>query len=83
MKAILVIDAPKDCGDCPCIEGELWFCKADKESRECLYHGRPDWCPLKPMPQKEKPRDPDETWDEMMQRFGRNGLIDEIIGETE
>lgn len=53
MKSILIIDTPKDCGDCPCIHDELWMCQADKEYREANYSGRPSWCPLKDLPKKK------------------------------
>lgn len=82
MKAILVVDVPvlddgrHLCNECPIWNKERLFCEHD-------FNMEAKGCPLKPMPQKEKPRDPDETWDEMMQRFGRNDLIDEIMGETE
>lgn len=52
MKSLLIIDTPKNCGDCPCIHDELWMCQADKEYREGEYSSIPSWCPLKPMPEK-------------------------------
>lgn len=54
MKAVLVIDTPKDCGDCPCLHDELWMCQADTEyHRGAEYSGRPSWCPLRPLPEKK------------------------------
>ena len=40
-------------------------------------------CELKPMPQKKKPKDPDETWEELHQRWGYNACLEDITGETE
>lgn len=59
MKAILVIDEPNECIDCPCYrqtkeDGELFEdCKAmmmPLNWREVTE--KPIWCPLKPMPTK-------------------------------
>lgn len=48
MKAILVIDMPKSCGQCPCVSF-----KVDKFECQWKYIENPDivqeWCPLKPM----------------------------------
>ena len=38
---------------------------------------------IKPMPQKKKPKDPDETWEELHQRWGYNACLEDITGETE
>lgn len=60
-KAILVIDEPNECIDCPCYrqtkeEGELFEdCKAmmmPLNWREVTE--KPSWCPLKPLPEKRK-----------------------------
>ena len=52
MKAILVIDMPKNCLKCHLLE-------YDKEIGVVCRHtwtgdSRPDWCPLKPMPERQK-----------------------------
>ena len=61
MKAILVVDMPKCCGEtpCPCWNADdrkdwcgatnvtLTGCDIEKE--------RPSWCPLKPLPEKKEP----------------------------
>ena len=36
---------PDHCYECPCRDGELGYCQADKERRYSDY--RPYWCPLK------------------------------------
>ena len=55
-KAILGIDAPVSCIDCPCYKGgNILRCGVnfqsltDKEIRE-----KPDCCPLRPMPEKKQ-----------------------------
>ena len=49
-KSILVIDTPKECDGCPCLNRKLWECQADKKRRSS--DERPSWCPLKPTPEK-------------------------------
>ena len=53
MKAILVVDMPTDCNECPCYYEEGYRCQVHMEIDEHLDHGKPSWCPLKPMPQKK------------------------------
>jgi len=72
MKAILVIDMPTHCGECPV---------------KCRMRGInhvPTWCPLRPLPHK---REPKEEWLNEYHRDefadGWNACIDEITGETE
>lgn len=54
MKAILVIDTPKDCLYCPCYDQDTEFgfeqCKVLLRSFESADErdNKPDWCPLKP-----------------------------------
>lgn len=92
MKAILVIDEmPKDCGDCRLISciGDKAFCDAliyahgGLNKPEIHIGDKPNWCPLKPMPQKEN------EFDKCLNDYGRgwrigyNHCIDEILGEEE
>lgn len=74
MKAILVVDMPKNCLECSLL-------KYDREIGVVCRHTwtgdyRPSWCPLKPMP---------ERYDEatMREQKGWNACIDELIGEEE
>lgn len=92
MKAILVVDLPKNCGDCPCIHDEMWKCQADKQFREGTYFdGRPSWCPLKPMPEKKNTDklqgfgNSQILWMDKViyQNEGWNACLEEIMGETE
>ena len=87
MKAVLVIDMPSNCSDCPC-EYDYLICKA-------IYHKldyvdadneRPSWCPLRPLPKyrdnSKKPQDNAEVWIDGA-LTGWNACLDEITGETE
>lgn len=55
MKAILIINKPTECVDCPCAiesEGSYW-CNAEcKDVTTEAYEGIPKWCPLRPIPNK-------------------------------
>lgn len=77
-KSILVIDTPAKCNVCrfsdrdvDCIPEE--YCKAHKDERE-IINGRekPDWCPLKEVPQKYEPVS-------MNFERGFNSCVDEIL----
>ena len=87
MKAILLIDEmPKNCRVCPLKtekDGYLNYCFTGKtlHADVIFANNRLVDCPLKPMPNKKKPNDPDETWEELHHRFGYNDCIDEIFGE--
>lgn len=61
MKAILVIDMPDECLDCPCYRQTYTYnwglagedCKAMLRPLNYIeVTNRPKWCPLKPLPQK-------------------------------
>lgn len=64
MKAILVIDMPTSCNKCPCsrwrniedFDDDGIYCMADGGQYGAVnnYDGVPDWCPLKPMPEKKE-----------------------------
>lgn len=91
MKSILIIETPKDCGDCPCLHDELWMCQADTEHREAEYSGRPSWCPLKLLPRRMPMRDEAEFYLGYMNgktkylgfNEGYNACLEDITGETE
>ena len=59
MKAILILNMPKNCGLCPISDnwrekGEpKGFCPMDVNDRECDFVNRPSWCPLRPIPEKD------------------------------
>lgn len=51
-KSALVIDTPEDCGKCKFIS-EFW-CRAMNGRRVPNNDVIPNWCPLKPLPEKMK-----------------------------
>lgn len=79
-KAILVIDMPENCFDCPlCINDEYGL------SLECCLQykgyvdekGKPVWCPLKPAPEEQEVWYDDEKSD---WERGYNNCVREIVG---
>ena len=52
MKAILVIDMPKNCSECPMFGNthDYQYCEVTDWITDGTY--KPSWCPLKPMPEK-------------------------------
>lgn len=85
-KSVLVIETSENCYDCPIgqdcsniLETSLFClgagkCVIDKEAATI-----PNWCPLKPLPEKDtKNHFPDEFEDGYA--AGWNGCIDEITG---
>ena len=81
MKAILVLDdMPENCFKC---KFQDWAnCRIVKSCH--IGDTRPDWCPLKPMPErkgllKELPMHDTDTHYEQ----GYNACIDEILGDKE
>ena len=80
-KAILVIDMPKCCNQCPICatyqQGsssvrEYW-CPIDGNDVEPL--SKPSWCPLKELPQRDREYD----WYEHERERGWNDCINEIL----
>ena len=67
MKAILVINMPQTCGECPCHDKSDWDegCMVmTRETDGYAYKKRMDWCPLKPMPPRTESAltDGDYVW---------------------
>ena len=76
-KSVLVMDTPENCGKCKFISG--FWCRAMNGRRVPNNDVIPDWCPLKPLPEKDtKNHFPDEFEDGYA--AGWNGCIDEITG---
>ena len=82
-KAILVIDMPDSCGECPIHASyadsafsirEYW-CAAMGE--DVNPKNKPDWCPLKPAPEKQEIWYDDEKSD---WERGYNNCVREIVG---
>ena len=84
MKAILVIDAPNNCSECPCFhEGE---CGNKYKGYVGDYlgwdSGRPSWCPLKPMPTRVGHEEGLDSVFNIGWEHGYNACLDDL-GETE
>ena len=82
-KAVLVLDMPSSCDECPlllvgryCKEKEAPNAAVDSK----LNKNKPDWCPLKPMP--EKANHPD-LCDGGRYDKGYNACIDELLADKE
>lgn len=83
-KAILVIDMPSNCNECPCrylTEGCYSdFCQVTCDDLPERYDtAKPDWCPLREVPQKKEENDT-FTDCEYYRVQGYNACIDEILG---
>lgn len=79
-KSVLVIDTPEDCGKCKFIS-EFW-CRAMGGRRVPNNDVIPDWCPLKPLPEKMIiPRGARNT-DGLEYACGYNTCINEITGKV-
>ena len=83
MKAVLVIDMPRNCWGCPCNEvdsdGMSW-CNALAKNTIHSNVERQSWCPLRPLPQKLPPN---ELGNMSLYKSGWNACLDAITGETE
>jgi hypothetical protein len=73
-KAILVLDMPEKCIDCPILE----YCH--NNDGKCDLNIRQSWCPLKEPPEREESS---YSFDEFEDGhvYGWNACIDEILGE--
>ena len=79
-RSVLVIDTPKTCADCImlCVKYCEYQCLAnDKLIKKAT--GKPDWCPLMDLPEKDNGDYPTNTFDAGFAE-GRNQCIDEITG---
>lgn len=77
-KAVLVMDMPESCQECPLKHDN--YCEADAEKRSAYFHEIPDWCPLVLSLEKMLP-DPEEKGNGFVD--GWNACIDAITGERE
>lgn len=89
-KAVLVMDTPECCADCPCSFFERdnpelnLICGATGEDANNV--GKPDWCPLVPVPEKiQESIDADDVGEDYSNGAmdGWNACIDAITGERE
>lgn len=95
-KSVLVIDTPENCLDCQfCYELDEGFeacCSISDDNKgaslmkkiDCEYgycQGKPDWCPLMDLPEKDNGDYSANTFDASFVE-GWNQCIDEITGEV-
>ena len=94
-KSVLLIDTPENCLDCQfCYEldeGVEACCSISDDDKDTSLmkkinyeygycQGKPDWCPLKPLPENDNFDDPyDEYYTGY--RDGWNRCLEEITGE--
>ena len=76
MKAILVIDMPKNCAKC-----KLMYLQGIGESicNAVDWEERPSWCPLKPMP--EKMDEDEDVYNIRWFKYGFNTCVEVISNE--
>lgn len=86
-KAVLVMDISECCADCPCSFFERdnpilnLICGVTQE--DAYNVGRPDWCPLRELPEKEETTYPqacyeNSYWTDEM-KAGFNACLNEIM----
>ena len=92
MKAVLVIDMPKNCGVCPIAEYILFEngkaridaggnCPIENNYiADDKWNERPSWCPIKPFPEKKEEAC---RMEESLMNAGWNACLNEILGEKE
>ena len=82
-KAILVMDMPSACKDCPLrvsIDESICVKTLKDITDKEYFEQRPDWCPLRPAPEK---RHSNDNLMELLADIVRNACIDEILGDKE
>lgn len=83
-KVILVLpEMPEKCTECPACSGHgiATLCRAEGKFMNACIGGRPSWCPLRLMPEKED-LDYTETWAGGY-KVGWNDVIRAIEGSGE
>lgn len=84
MKAILVIEMPKDCVECNQFAFECCHTmKREIERENIVQCKRPSWCPLRPMPEKIDIPFKGRANGIFTKCRGWNACVDAILGETE
>lgn len=76
-KSILVLNTPENCCKCPL--NNNYFCNATNNCTLKYVNDRPNWCPLRPVPERyeDVPCDGGSLSD---MSIGWNNCIDEILG---
>lgn len=84
MKAILVLnEMPSACKDCPLrvsIDESICVKTLKDITDKEYFEQRPEWCPLRPAPEK---RHSNDNLMELLADIVRNACIDEILGDKE
>ena len=75
-KAVLVMGMPKSCAEC--IVCNLAICRSAHELIPLKGTERPDWCPLRELPEKKERRVGEHG--ERMFRAGFNACLNKIAG---
>lgn len=79
-KAVLVMEMPKKCAKCCCFDRLNKECLAERRNLNLgnIFEIKPSWCPLKPLPQKQKLTFHEPGQDAIT--MGWNACIEEIEG---
>jgi hypothetical protein len=80
-KSVLVIDTPENCRSC-CLRGftlDSQYCKVEQKRIKDTSI-KPDWCPLKPLPEKITRVAITDHWNSI--KAGWNNCIDAITGRN-
>ena len=83
MKAILVVEMPNNCEECPCCYGFICSPLAREMGIWGIHNGKPTDCPLKPIPKMVEVSDDSYVADYLDFDLGWNACLYEILGETE
>lgn len=81
-KSVLVMDTPENCGKCKFISG--FWCRAMNGRRVPNNDVIPNWCPLKPLPERKEyivPIDNVESQKDII-AVGWNACINKITGKS-
>lgn len=84
-KAVLVMDMPESCFGCNFMycdeENDTETCQATESARDIdLIEDRPDWCPLRELPEKiPELKSGYEDVSTSIRRVGWNACLDEIV----
>lgn len=83
MKAVLVLEMPKNCEDCP-LNYDYIECMGAETAIKLNYAEIPEKCPLRPLPEKRVYKDNYNRFSsQLAYEQGWNRVIEEITGEAE
>ena len=85
VKAILVMDMPSKCKDCPLHEMasnfDKYLCSLTQNLSDKFANIKPNWCPLRELPQKKTLLGSKTTTE--LYKIGYNNCIDDILGKED